>query len=94
MLTEVLAEKLELAAPNMVEEVFPPKVFELLKAPVFAPNCPKACWEPRLPRDWMGGPAWAVPDNERAKFSPCSQHGNSDGNICTLYYLILTAWPE
>ena len=67
MLTEVLAEKLELAAPNMVEELFPPKVFELLKAEVFAPNCPKAaCW---LPRDWMGGPTWAVPDNERARFS-------------------------
>ena len=44
MLTEELAEKLVLAAPNMVEELFPPKVFELLKAAVFAPNCPKvAC---------------------------------------------------
>ena len=39
MLTEVLAAKLVLAAPNMVEELFPPKVLvELLKAAVFAPN--------------------------------------------------------
>ena len=67
MLTEVLAEKLLLAAPNMLEELFPPKVFEVLKAEVLAPNCPKAaCW---LPRDWMGGPAWAVPDNEREQCS-------------------------
>ena len=70
MLTEVLAEKLLLAAPNMLEELFPPKVFEVLKAEVLAPNCPKAaCW---LPRDWMGGPAWAVPDNEREQCSVLS----------------------
>ena len=37
MLTEVL-EKLVLAAPNIVEELLAPKVFELLKAEVFAPN--------------------------------------------------------
>ena len=22
-----------------------------------------------MPSDWMGGPVWAVPDNERARFS-------------------------
>ena len=73
MLSVVLAEKLLLAAPNM-EELFPPKVLEELKAEVLAPNCPKAaCW---FPRDWMGGPAWAVPDNEREQCSVLSSdHG-------------------